>query len=309
MPRSIGRQTLPAFPAFAQLADAWQPVAEIVSEFDPYSDFNLTSLWCWGDPRRTFVTNVNGVLGVCLPGYVDATPTYSLLGRGDVHAAARGLLEFCGQQGHEGALRLVPETVAMELFDDPEFAVTEDRANHDYVIDIEGLANLEGTTWANYRRHVNSFANAVPGATVSVYQLDDPDLDIPMLDLFDVWMASKSEVTTERGHERQALDRLSTLPSRSRLQVCAAKRDGRCFGFAVSEVLSSGWAIAHFIKADYRLHEDVMRWLATAEAQALMATGATCLNYEQDLGLPGLRHSKRGLHPIGFLRKYTVAFA
>jgi len=38
-----------------------------------------------------------------------------------------------------------------------------------------------------------------------------------------------------------------------------------------------------------------------------MRSGVKYLNFEQDLGLTGLRLSKKSFHPVNYLKKYKVS--
>jgi hypothetical protein len=62
-------------------------------------------------------------------------------------------------------------------------------------------------------------------------------------------------------------------------------------------------AVVHFAKADRTL-EGVYPYLFSRFAAG---AGATWLNFEQDLGKPGLRQAKRALDPVRTLRKCRLS--
>jgi hypothetical protein len=58
-------------------------------------------------------------------------------------------------------------------------------------------------------------------------------------------------------------------------------------------------AIVHFSKADYAFHGGVCAVLFWEEARLLQARGVKHYNWGQDLGLQGLRLSKKKTSPAG----------
>ena len=72
------------------------------------------------------------------------------------------------------------------------------------------------------------------------------------------------------------------------------------------ERFTSGYAMAHFAKADVRF-KGVYAYLHQAEAQSLQAMRCRLVNWEQDLGIPSLRDSKRQWRPVRFLKKYRLS--
>ena len=80
--------------------------------------------------------------------------------------------------------------------------------------------------------------------------------------------------------------------------------DGRVKAFALGEPLAAGTAVVHFEKADPGIagvYQLMNHWFCR---EAL--GGFSFVNREQDLGLPGLRQTKRGWRPHHLVEKFTV---
>ena len=77
-------------------------------------------------------------------------------------------------------------------------------------------------------------------------------------------------------------------------------------GFTVYEILSSEYAISHFAKADISYHRAINDMLNWEEAKVLDERGIKYFNWEQDLGIPGLRKSKEKYKPTFFLKKLSI---
>jgi hypothetical protein len=82
--------------------------------------------------------------------------------------------------------------------------------------------------------------------------------------------------------------------------------DGQPAGFSVHEPISKHYALSHFHKTlSHFRNIDV--FLTNYAAQDLLARGYKYVNWEQDLGVPGLKKSKQSYRPLKMLKKYSVA--
>ena len=79
----------------------------------------------------------------------------------------------------------------------------------------------------------------------------------------------------------------------------------RLSAFAIIELLPRRFAMAHFWKTDFE-HPGLYAFLMRHLGEVLTEHGCERLNFQQDLGLSGLRFSKKSYVPAAYLRKYTV---
>ncbi len=77
-------------------------------------------------------------------------------------------------------------------------------------------------------------------------------------------------------------------------------------GFTMYEIISNNYAISHFAKADKKHHAAICDLLNWEEAKILHSQGIKYFNWEQDLGIPGLRYSKEKYKPAFFLKKFIL---
>lgn len=123
--------------------------------------------------------------------------------------------------------------------------------------------------------------------------------------LFDKWQRKKARVTKDTVSESSALDRLSF--SASFPLVCVGAYLGTdLVGFTINETLHSGYYMGHFGKADPDI-PGLSAHLESQTARVMAELGCSFMNYQQDLGIPGLRKHKESWHPVSRLHKYTVS--
>jgi hypothetical protein len=77
---------------------------------------------------------------------------------------------------------------------------------------------------------------------------------------------------------------------------------------SILEVVDNQYAFTHFEKADMTNFPGIGSFLNQQVANLLASRGIQYINIEQDLGIAGLRMSKRSYFPCGYLRKFSVSY-
>ena len=80
--------------------------------------------------------------------------------------------------------------------------------------------------------------------------------------------------------------------------------DGKIIGFSMGEVTPSNVGITHIEKGDIN-YDGIYPFICNAFAKKRFQN-VRYINRQEDMGLEGLRKSKRSFHPIGFCKKYAV---
>jgi hypothetical protein len=293
---------LPQFPLEVQLTSDLLPVIEcFVSGFVPYSDFNALSLWAWDVDGSTRLGWIEGSLVVRFPGYGLKGTTYSVLGADVDNHVLASVAEHARKIGLPTSLRLVPEQVALAPGRDGR--VESDPDNHDYILDLCELSTLAGRKWRSVRHKVNQFARRSDGQLLVTSLTASEENREEALQLFDAWARRRDPEFIR--WERAALGRLFDVGSRFNLIGTAVRLNRELIAFDISELCFPGWAVAHFGKA-HPDFPDAERYCDVAAARRLMTAGCRYWNFEQDLGIEGIRHAKLRLHPVRFLRKYSI---
>ncbi len=298
---------IPRYPLFKpiELSDGTE-VAAITRRHPPYSDFNFVSLWSWNTTGACALSTLNGNLVVRLPDYVTGAPQYSFLGDSAVSDTAAELIRRAEDEGLGSTLRLIPETVAHAL-DRTRHKYEMDMDGSDYILSTARLRNFKGTELQKKRNWVNRFVREHPNHRVEMLDLSSRAVHQTLLDCFELWGDQKGERDVYALAEYRAFQRLlqaaDFFPDLYGMGIWV---DDRFAAFMVFELVQQRYAMGHFSKAD-ATHSGLTPFLMREVGEFLAARGYENLNYQQDLGLPGLRHSKKSYIPAAYLRKYVVS--
>jgi hypothetical protein len=298
---------LPIFPVFEPLALGHKlAIEKLAARFPPYSDFNYTSLWSWNTKGTAAVSNLHGNLVIRFSDYLTSEPFFSFFGDAATAETARTLLELAEGEGGSAHLKLVPEHFASGLSGE-DFTITEDRDNHDYLLDVARLASYEGSELKPHRNLVTKF-NRLHQAETRRLDLSDLATRETLTGFFLDWAKKKGQPWPDTANEAAAFARVFELAQNDRLIALGIFVGGELAGFTVSERLHGEHGMIHFEKADPKRFAGIYQYLTQETAKTLLSAGCTSLNYQQDLGLSGLRQYKSGYKPTGFLRKFRVTW-
>lgn len=291
------------FPIFTTLKiEHRREVEKITSRFEPYADFSFVNLFTWCLDKHTEVAMLNGNLVVRLPDYITGKNImYSLIGDNQLKETVTEILNKCGR------ICLIPEAVIRQLScEDGLFSIEEDRDSADYIFDVYSLAALEGAKYKKKRNKVNRFVADFNGAVqaFSTQQIDET-IASELRALFKDWAKFHNKTEEEYMAEYMAIDRMLRHVHSLNLLFTIVRVDGKVCAFSVHEIKPAGKAICHFEKA-LPIHDGFYSFVINFAAKELVNFGVHTVNWQQDLGLPGLRQAKLSYNPKGFLNKYTI---
>jgi hypothetical protein len=289
---------IPVFPEFKPLELSDRAAVEaVVHSFPPYSDFNFTNLYAWD----TQVSSLHGNLAVRFADYLSEAPFFTFIGSHRLAETATQLLELAKAQCRSAFLRLVPESAAQALAE-AGFVVTADDAAKDYVFAVDHIAGMHEWPGHSVRRRIRQFSKRHPNYTARHAPLHAIDAD-EFRALFALWAERKGG---NARNEYRAFERFLRLRD-ANIRTIGLYTNARLIGFSSFELLPDGTAVVHFSKTDHAFHRGLCDVLYWEEAKLLQAHGVKHYNWEQDLGLLGLRQSKKRYQPCHFLKKYTVS--
>lgn len=296
---------IPEFPKFKklELLDR-EEIEKITNKFPPYSDFNFTSMWSWdinGDMR---LSKLNSNLIVRFNDYQTGEPFYSFIGDKETTDTARKLMELSIKEGLEPKLKLIPEESTVGLHD--EFIVEEDRDHHDYIYETSKLVAYKGNLFKSHRYDAKKFDKSHGHTTVKILDISNNKTHDNILDVLDRWLTNKPKNERSKlDHEAIALERfLKTHEKHNPTLTLGVYDKDEMIAFSLS-LLAHSIPTTLFLKAD-KNYQGSFSHIMKEKSKELIKSGYSHINFAQDLGIPGLRQSKKSFRPVHFLNKYFI---
>jgi hypothetical protein len=300
---------LPRFPSFKELElhDA-EHVQRYAAQYGPFAEFNFASLWSWNLDNSVLLSELNGNLVVRLTDYATGAVFYSLLGDSDLNRTVEALIALSCREKLRPKLQLVPEIVAEKL-DKRVFSISEDDNHADYILLVDRLVTYQGTRLASKRNEVRKFSRLCPSSRFGILDLNDAAVIEESRVVFERWIERRAVAHLADTHrELKAFERCLTSQDRLRLIGTGIFAGDSMVAFSILQIVDDKNAFTLFEKADTSEFPGIGSFLNQQVANLLAAQGIRYINIEQDLGIAGLRMSKRSYDPCAYLKKFNVCY-
>jgi len=304
------------FPEFKklELSDE-KEITDILNreKLPPYADFHFVNLWIWNTSDKILISILNDNLVIIFGEYVSSNyskdvPFISFIGTNKVVKTAIALMQFSKEKYGVSSLRLIPEEIALELANNG-FTKKEDRDSDDYVYLVSDLVNIHLQKRSTKDKNIRRFIKSHPSyeiSKISIADLDDDSLRNELKIFFLKWGKGK-DVGEFNDIEYKAFERLLQLIDKN-IYIVLLYTEGFLCGFTIYEaILGTEYALSHFAKADISYDSKIYDILNWEEARILEKSGIKYYNWEQDLGIPGLRYAKMKYKPACFLKKFIIS--
>lgn len=294
----------PLFPQFKTITIADNEILKsFTQQFPSYSDFNFVSLFTWNVGQTASYSFLNNNLVIRIGDYHNKTlSVYSILGNNEVVSSVNTL--FATLRINE--LVLVPNVIAEALgSSDSRYIITPQRDEFDYIYDIPSLVAMDGPGYRKIRRALSNFKSKNNiNVSIEVVQEDDSESLNEILKLTRDWRTMKGRKYIESSFEyfaiRRAVRHIKQLP----LSIYCFRLGGKIVAFSIIEK-QNNLTVIHFEKSSVGIYQ-LGAYLKYEVLKILLQEGYTTLNYEQDLGIEGLRMHKMSLNPSIYLEKFSV---
>lgn len=183
-----------------------------------------------------------------------------------------------------------------------QFSVSCDEADCDYIYDAEKLRTLSGKKYHQKRNHLARFHEN----NWEYSPLTEKDFDECIEFAVNSYNLNQSYDDESSVAEQFAINTFMNYYSELELKGGVIRVDGKVQGFTIGDPINSDTFDIHIEKANAEIQG---AYAAINNEFAKSATvGYSYINREEDLGLEGLRRSKRSYHPVIMLRKNKVTF-
>lgn len=304
--------SIPYFPTFAPINDVkLKDYSQLYSIDCQHADFTFNNLNNWlniGD--GVSLSNLNGNLVLIFDNIFDSkVKSMSLAGTHQIDQSIQTIIDYQIENKLSIGLIMVPEETVNGIQDTDRYLLKEDRDNWDYILDTHKLSDMTGNKFRTFRRKVNGFINQYKQLNVKSIEIDltEPHNIKRLTGAMHSWNTTYSVF----GNDRQRNEGLAINNG----LVNAMKLDVKCLGIEIDNKLESfvifqvhkdkSIAIANHLKCNYS-YGNIFDFTTHKLAKYLEKESIELINFEQDLGIEGLRAHKMTLRPLTFYKKFTV---
>ena len=306
--------TPPLFPEFEPLSLKHKAYFQRFSRLvELNSDYSFANLFVWNTNGEAMVSQLNDLAILLYPNYNNPEDSLCLvIGDGDMLVPTfRAVLD----SGKAPNIDLVPNV----LFDDATLQkhgllAKPDRNSYDYVYYVAALSAADTPNFRHLRRGVNVFKNNHHG---KLHLEIDVEIDNPthatiqgLMTITEQWgMARYGAKIYEEGLAiKRSLEHLRDLE----LKLAVLTSDDVEIGFIIYEFIGKNddTVLIHFEKnADYDSLGHYLKKAFFDSIAAHQTKEIIHINYEQDLGIEGLRNIKQSLNPHTLNEVSTIYLA
>jgi len=300
---------IPSFPNFKHLdIQDFSKIQEFIEEYSHYSDWSIISLWSWNSGRTCRVSLLHDNLVIEMAHYISQEKIYAYLGPHRPLQTIKTLTHFAHEQTGSGKIHLIPESaITPRIMSHPNLRIRLDRDNFDYVYSIKHLQKLAGKKYRGKKNFVNRFVRLYgKKATVKTLDISKPSHTKDIHKLFKRWESSQNKDRADTQYELNAITQLITHASHfTNLVTIGLYVDNYLVGISINSTVTQDYVINHHELADVS-YIGAFQYIRQQAAEILTQTGCKYINYEQDLGIPGMRRTKKSWHPIKYMRKLSI---
>ncbi len=171
----------------------------------------------------------------------------------------------------------------------------------DYLYEIEEYLNLEGGKNSHKRRDLNKIRNEYDNVHIEVIR-DFQKEKKTLMKVMGQWCEGYDCEKCVYGCEKKILEKLLDSDLTEHLYGAVMYMGDRPEMFAVSQIIGDTCYL-YFKKSAGRI-QGAFYYFEYAFLQNIR--NVKYVNFEEDMGLPGLREYKRRRHPIEMIRKYDI---
>ncbi len=212
------------------------------------------------------------------------------------------IFDYLGNYSDSPYLERVPESFANAyLKDDENYILEEDRDQFDYIYNVRELIQLKGNKFHDKKNKVNKFRKLY---TYEYLPLTHGLIE-ECLAFEDYWCKVRA-CEEHPGLKKEQCAILQMLKNFRILNLKggAIRVGGKIAALTLGEKFLNDTFVIHVEKAN----PDISGLYQVINQEFLMYEAGDCIfvNWEQDLGEPGLRKAKTSYNPVRFIKKYKV---
>lgn len=307
----------PLFPNFRKLdidsdKDTYN---SFYKQFPIYADFSFGNLFIWINLNNDLkVAQLeNGLIYQCTNPLENNQQTITILGNSFTNHSLDKLFDYQRNSGIQPKLSEVPEFVT-ETININKYKITENRDSFEYLLSTHEHSELAGHSFSKLRRKVGCFRRLHEPANIT-WEICDKltnEKVKQLSQLVNSWGLSYHDATESNEYieynnfEDKVIQKTLSYFNKLDMALLMVYLDDKPIAFVTYQFLpQKGYVTINHFKVNYNI-KYAFDFTTHVLATELHLAGIHTMNFEQDLGIPGLRAHKERLRPIDMLRKIDI---
>jgi hypothetical protein len=282
---------------------------EAFAKFDPYADYFFNNIFTWLAQKNSveWARHKEAIVLKFMNPFVNSKEySYSYL----ADASSTKIFKYLSDEIGIKEFNMLP-AVSLENIDSKlleNYEVTVDDDNSDYIYDAESIIKLVGPKSKGFLRQVNYYLkNHSVDSIVQSIDLDNPHSTALLINSIHTWRKIYTHNDIEKD-EAKAIERYIMNTKVLRPKCIAVIINNKIEAFSIySKPPQKEYIILSHAKTSYEYKGlfDFLVYATLARASA-ESPSIKYLNFEQDLGIEGIKRHKMSMKPIRKLHKYNV---
>ncbi len=265
-------------------------------------EYNFVNNFVWHRYYQTKICHHDGFYILCSDkfGLTFNFPS----GSGDIVALIKKLRDYADSLGEKLVISSVTDK-NISIFEENfggEYEIESSEDGFDYIYKVEELANLQGKKFQKKRNHLKKIENY----SYTFEKITDDDFEDCIKFAAELYNKDNSHEVESKVVEQYAIDQMFTHFHDFDMLGGVLRVDGKVEGFTLASRLNSNTIDIHIEKANTEINGAypavTNMFMKSVEGEFIYA------NREEDLGIEGLRKSKRSYYPEYLLNKYSIKF-
>jgi len=265
------------------------------------SDNTFGNIFFWKDSTKIKILKYNDFILRC---YEDKVPKYRFpFGDGKVKEAINLLENDAKEKDIElifGGITENEKNILQTLYQD-KFYYIEEKNREDYIYEATDLINLKGKIYHSKRNHILKFKKTYDWEYSEITKENISECKNFIDEWFEKNLKNKqADILEEKVAIFNALDNFDFFS----LLGGVISVDSKIIALTIAEEINKRIVDIHFEKA-LKEYDGIYAMINNEFAKRKLSS-FKYINREEDLGLEGLRKSKRSYHPYKILKRYEA---
>lgn len=267
------------------------------------SDLNMVSLWGYMH-QSCSLSRLGSSIVYRLLDYHHGRPYLSIDTNELTLSDADLLSRYIKLHKLEPYLRSIREESVLTNFESisQKYQISNDVDFYDYIYDVSKVAKLIDADFRRKREEVNAFKKRYPDFRFTCDGFAEHTME-QYLDFYYLW--EKQNKIKASSMEAEAFQRILSFRELFGLGFPTLTFKGEIVAFGVCEIDDKKHAMMHYSKSsrDYKGSNSIfLNYLC----QDLFQRGICYMNYQEDIGIPGLRQQKMSWRPVTMVKKVQI---